>query len=93
MNTAKRRTRTNTPKKHPLTNHEATQMSLKTFHFVFIVASIIFAGGFGAWCLLDYRETQNTAYLAMGVISFASELGLAAYGVYALKKLKGFSYL
>lgn len=68
-------------------------MSLKTFHLVFIFASILFAGGFGAWCLLDYRETQSTANLAMGVLSIVSEIGLVAYGVYALKKLKGLSYL
>lgn len=68
-------------------------MSLKAFHLVFITVCIVFAAGFGAWCVLDYRETQNATSLVMGVISFASEIGLIAYGVYALKKLKSFSML
>jgi hypothetical protein len=68
-------------------------MSLKAFHLVFILASILLAFGFAAWSLLNFFEGGRKGDLIYGVSSGLIGLGLIAYGVYVLKKLKNISYL
>jgi ABC-type uncharacterized transport system permease subunit len=68
-------------------------MSLKAFHIVFIVASVLLAFGFGWWELESYRSSGAKADLAMGVGACVTGVVLVIYGRYFLKKLKHISYL
>jgi hypothetical protein len=69
-------------------------MSLKAFHLVFIIASILLAFGFAAWSLLNYRAPNGSASdLAIGLGSLAVGFGLIGYEIYFLKKLKNVSFL
>ena len=54
-------------------------MSLKHFHVVFIVASMLLAFLLAGWGILRFRETQEAAALAIGLVAAASGAGLTAY--------------
>ena len=69
-------------------------MSLKAFHLVFIVASILLAVGFAVWALMNYFSPAGTLTdLALGIGGVAVAVGLVFYERYFLKKLKNVSYL
>jgi hypothetical protein len=68
-------------------------MSLKAFHIVFIVASILLAFGFAAWSFLNYFHGGPLVHLWFGIGSLASGIVLLAYSKYFLRKLKDISYL
>jgi hypothetical protein len=69
-------------------------MSLKAFHLVFIVASILLAVGFAVWSLLNYFSPGGSKWdLAMGAGSVVAAVGLVIYERYFLKKFKNVSYL
>jgi len=66
-------------------------MSLKAFHVVFIVCSVLLSLGLGVWALLQPERTAGI--LGLGLVGFASAVALVVYGAWFLKKLKGVSYL
>ena len=69
-------------------------MSLKAFHVVFIVASILLSAGFAAWSLANYFSPAGLkSDLWIGIGSGTVALGLVGYGIYFLKKLKNVSYI
>jgi hypothetical protein len=68
-------------------------MSLKAFHIVFVIASILLAFGFGAWSLRSYRAGGEKLDLVFGVGSLLAGIALVIYGRYVVKKLKNISYL
>ena len=68
-------------------------MSLKAFHILFVVASILLAFFSGVWLLHDYAATQQMAELIVGIFSLCAGLGLIFYGKSVLRKLKHISYL
>jgi len=68
-------------------------MSLKAFHIVFVVASILLAFGFAAWSLMTYSDGRRLIDLIFGIVSALSGVGLVIYGRYVLRKLKNISYL
>ena len=68
-------------------------MSLKAFHLVFIVASIVLAFGFGVWLVADFFHEGGMLRLVFAVVSFAAAVGLIFYERYFLKKTKNVSYL
>lgn len=68
-------------------------MSLKAFHVLFIVVSILLALGFGIWELLTYRDTGAVLDLVLGIASLLAGVGLVFYLRAVLKKLKNISYL
>lgn len=68
-------------------------MSLKAFHFFFIFVSIVLTIGVGFWGIADFRATGDSMSRWMGIASFACGAMLVAYGVYAVKKYKKYSYL
>ncbi len=68
-------------------------MSLKSFHIFFIVLSIAITIVLGVWAIMDYDHSGSLSYLALGMGSFASSVGLAIYGVWFLRKMKDVSYL
>ena len=63
-------------------------MSLKAFHIVFIVVSLLFCLGFGAWGVMNYTDTHSLTNLALGIVAFAGVPALGWYGVWFLKKMK-----
>ena len=64
-------------------------MSLKAFHLVFILLSILFSFVFGIWGVMS----GGTAELVLGVISLVGMVGMSVYLFFFLKKLKHVSYL
>ena len=69
-------------------------MSLKAFHLVFIVASILLAFLFSAWCMASYfRADGPVLHLVFGIASLVSGGVLIVYSKYFLRKLKDISYL
>ena len=55
-------------------------MSLKSFHLLFIVASIILAFGLGAWALDAYMARGEAGSLVLGVCAVVLAAGLIVYG-------------
>jgi len=69
-------------------------MSLKAFHVVFIVASILLAAGFAAWSIANYFAPGGVkSDLWVGIGSGIAALALIGYEIYFLKKLKHISYI
>jgi hypothetical protein len=68
-------------------------MSLKAFHLIFIIASIILAFGFGVWLVAQYFSAGGVLNLIFAVLSFAAGVGLIFYERYFLKKTKDVGYL
>jgi hypothetical protein len=68
-------------------------MSLKAFHIVFIVASILLAFGFAAWAWVNYSTEGQRSLLYYGIGSTAVGIGLVGYFAYVLRKLRNVSYL
>ena len=68
-------------------------MSLKAFHIVFVVASILLAFFCGIWLLHEYASTHNSSELAVGILFLLAGAGLVCYGKSVLRKLKHISYL
>ncbi|HEY4643464.1 MAG TPA: hypothetical protein VIH68_01960 [Bacteroidota bacterium] len=66
----------------------AQPMSLKHFHIVFIILSILLAFGFGIWSVNSYGKSQDSTDLTLGIISLAVGVGLIFYGRMVYKKLK-----
>ncbi|HAH98859.1 MAG TPA: hypothetical protein DCO70_05950 [Verrucomicrobiales bacterium] len=64
-------------------------MSLKAFHLVFILLSILFTLVFGIWGVVN----GGTSELVMGVLSLIGTVGMSVYLFFFLKKLKHISYL
>ncbi len=68
-------------------------MSLKAFHLVFIVASVLLMTGFSAWGGVRWRTTGDVVDLAWCFLGGVAAVGLVVYARYFLKKLKHISYL
>ena len=69
-------------------------MSLKAFHIIFIVASILLSFLFSAWCLASYfRGDGPVLHLVFGIGSLLAGIVLIIYSKYFLHKLKDISYL
>ena len=68
-------------------------MSLKAFHFVFILASIGLSIWFGVWCVNESSFTGSSLTLGMGLFSFAAAAGLAIYLVWFLRKYRNLGFI
>ena len=68
-------------------------MSLKTFHLVFVTASILLGLGVGGWGIMEYRANGGLEALVLGVIFLATGIGLIFYGKRMLNKTKHIGYL
>jgi len=64
-------------------------VSLKAFHILFIVLSILLAFAFGVWGLRAYSIQGESVYRNLGLISLGAGAGLVFYGVWFLRKTKG----
>ena len=63
-------------------------MSLKSFHVVFICASIVLCFMVGAWALQQYRLSDETGHLWVAVVFYASGVALVAYGLRFVRKIR-----
>lgn len=63
-------------------------MSLKAFHFVFIVLSTAVALSLGAWCLAIDLIEGAPIYLGGAIASFLCAIALVLYGVWFYRKMK-----
>ena len=61
-------------------------MSLKYFHLLFIIVSLLTTVGFGLWALLV--NGLPSGFKTMGVISLLGGVVLLVYGIRFMKKLK-----
>jgi hypothetical protein len=68
-------------------------MSLKAFHLVFIILSILFTLMFGIWGVMNHGSSGKMAELVMGILSLIGTIGLSIYLYFFLKKFKHISYL
>ena len=68
-------------------------MSLKAFHLVFIIASIVLAFGFSIWLAVTFFKQGGVMNLIFAIGSFGAGIGLIFYERYFLKKTKNLSYL
>ena len=68
-------------------------MSLKVFHLVFIILSILLAFGFAMWSLVSYSNAKATLDLVFGLIGLGAGVALIFYFRFVLKKLKNMSNL
>ena len=68
-------------------------MSLKAFHLIFILLSIVLAFGFAVWLLQSYSRTHDGWTLAGCLASSLAGGGLILYGIRTLKKFRKVSYL
>ena len=59
--------------------------SLRTFHLVFILISLVLTDMFGAWAIHEHSRTHETATLVWGVLSFAVGFGLVGYALLAVR--------
>ena len=63
-------------------------MSLKAFHLVFVVASILLGLGVGGWGFLEYRSSGEVGALVLGLVFLMTGVALIFYGKRMLKKTK-----
>ncbi len=68
-------------------------MSLKAFHIVFVVVSVLLSFGFGVWGIYTHLSVGNVTFLIMGIVSFVIGIALIIYGINFMKKLKHIGYL
>jgi hypothetical protein len=67
----------------------ATEMSLKSFHLLFIGLSAILAVFFAAWSIQQYQVANDVSYVAAGAFGVAAAGSLVAYGAAFQKKTRG----
>lgn len=63
-------------------------MSLRAFHVLFIVCSTLVTAGFSVWAYVSFQRLHAVGYLWTAVISLACAVGLVAYGIFFLGKIK-----
>jgi len=63
-------------------------LSLRSFHVVFIVASILLSLGVGAWGTQQYLQRSSSQGLGVAVIFFLTGILLSLYAARYFGKLK-----
>lgn len=62
-------------------------MSLKAFHLIFIIVSVLLFVATALWALV-FSGDQSFGILALGAVSVVFALILSVYGFYFVKKAK-----
>jgi hypothetical protein len=62
-------------------------VSLKAFHVLFIVMSVLLAFGLGLWGL-HHQSAEHAGYYWIGVSSTAVGIALIGYGVWFIQKIQ-----
>lgn len=68
-------------------------MSLKAFHFVFIIFSVFISLGLGLWGVRSFQIYQQVMDLVLAGIGFVATAALLVYFKAVLRKYKNVSYL
>lgn len=68
-------------------------MSLKAFHVVFVLASIVLSIWVGVWAAGTAADVGGIGWWLLAAGGFAAAVALAVYGVWFLRKTKDVSYL
>jgi hypothetical protein len=68
-------------------------MSLKTFHLVFVTASVLLLLVLTGWSWGNYRTDPSAIHLIWAGLSLVAAVGLLVYGKIFLRKFKNISYL
>ena len=63
-------------------------MSLRIFHVIFIVCSIILSIGFAIWAMLNFQRQHTVGYLWTAIVALACAVGLVVYEIFFLSKVK-----
>lgn len=63
-------------------------MSLKAFHLVFILASIVLSFLVGAWGVQQYRVAGSGTGLMMAIVFYASGVALVVYATRFVRKIR-----
>jgi hypothetical protein len=66
-------------------------MSLRIFHIVFVLASILLSLFVAAWGFRQYSDAGSQAGLILGCVFLLSGFALVIYGVRVFRKLKELS--
>jgi hypothetical protein len=64
-------------------------MSIKVFHILFVIVSVLLSTGFGWWCLETGYSENASVNTFSGIASFALAGVLFIYGVKVWKKFQG----
>ena len=68
-------------------------MSLKAFHVVFVISSILLCFGFGAWAIHARLHGGSLLNFVLGLVALVGGVALMVYFKAVLKKLRNISYL
>lgn len=68
-------------------------MSLKVVHIAFVTIAVLACGGFAAWAFRQHQGTGESMNLLMAGVSAAIVVALLVYGVWFIRKTKGYSLL
>jgi dipeptide/tripeptide permease len=63
-------------------------MSLRVFHIVFIIASVLLSLFVALWGLRRFMDTRDGSGLALGMVFFGLGFALVIYGKRVFRKLK-----
>jgi hypothetical protein len=66
-------------------------MSLKAFHIVFVISTILLCFGFGAWAIHDRMQGGGVMEFVLGLLALAGGLAMMVYFKAVLKKLRDIS--
>ena len=63
-------------------------MSLRVFHIVFVIVTVILSLYVGLWGVREYSQARSGGALALAIIFFATAVAMIVYGRKAYGKLK-----
>lgn len=63
-------------------------MSLRAFHIIFIVVTVILSLYVALWGIREYADERTTSSLALAIVFFLAAIGLIVYGKKVFHKLK-----
>lgn len=63
-------------------------MSLRVFHIVFIVVTIVLSLYVALWGISQFSQERNAGALALGILFLVAAVGLMIYGKKTFRKLK-----
>ena len=63
-------------------------MSLRIFHIVFVIATVVLSLYVGLWGLREFSHERSYGALALALVFFATAIGMTIYGRKAAAKFK-----
>jgi uncharacterized PurR-regulated membrane protein YhhQ (DUF165 family) len=63
-------------------------MSLRAFHIVFVVVTIVLSLFVALWGIREFSEDRNASALALGILFLVTAVALMVYGKKVARKLR-----